>query len=68
MQTRQYQYTESNNKPETLRKGKCIHTVNSMALKKMPQRPTREAEVQVYSFFNFGARGGEVVNDTPRPL
>ena len=29
-----------------------------MALKNRPQRPKREPEVQVYSFFNFGARWG----------
>ena len=36
-------------------KGKCIYKINSMALMNRPQRPKREAEVQV-------------VNATPRPL
>jgi len=46
------------NKKRNAWRGKYIYTVNSMALKNRPQRPKREAEVQVYSFFNFGARWG----------
>jgi hypothetical protein len=33
-----------------------------------PRKPTGGVEVQLYSFFNFGARWGWVVNAKPRPL
>jgi hypothetical protein len=34
----------------------------------MPRRSRGGAEVQLYSYFNLGAKAGWVVNATPRPL
>jgi len=41
---------------------------NSVSPENRLRRPRGEVEVQLYSFFNLGARWGWVVNATPRPL
>ena len=45
-----------------------LQTLDKTSPQNRPRRPRGGVEVQLYSFFNLGARWGWVVNAMPRPL